>query len=43
MAEPTSATVTLLFTDVEGSTRLIQRLGERYLPVLEEHRRTSLA
>ena len=39
MTEPPSATVTLLFTDIEGSTRLIQRLGERYPAVLEEHRR----
>lgn len=28
-----SGTVTLLFADVEGSTRLLTRLGERYLPV----------
>ena len=39
MAESASATVTLLFTDIEGSTGLIQRLGERYPDVLEEHRR----
>ncbi len=25
-----TGTVTLLFTDVEGSTRLLQQLGERY-------------
>jgi len=32
--------VTLLFTDVEGSTKLLQRLGvERYAEVLEAHRR----
>ena len=32
-------TVTLLFTDVEGSTRLLQALGARYGQELEEHRR----
>src|SRR6266700_3361245 len=31
-------TVTLLFTDIEGSTRLLQRLGERYTDLLEECR-----
>jgi class 3 adenylate cyclase len=28
-------TVTLFFTDIEGSTRLLQRVGERYADVLE--------
>jgi predicted ATPase/class 3 adenylate cyclase len=32
-----SGIVTFLFSDIEGSTRLFQRLGERYPPVLEEH------
>jgi predicted ATPase/class 3 adenylate cyclase len=32
-------TVTLLFTDIEGSTRLLHELGERYAEVLAEHRR----
>ena len=32
-------TVTLLFTDIEGSTRLLQHLGERYSEVLAECRR----
>ncbi|MDR7422919.1 MAG: adenylate/guanylate cyclase domain-containing protein [Armatimonadota bacterium] len=32
-------TVTFLFTDIEGSTRLLQRLGPRYDELLEEHRR----
>src|SRR6266536_5898031 len=32
-------TVTFLFTDVEGSTRLLHELGERYGEVLDEHRR----
>src|SRR4051812_42906488 len=32
-------TVTFLFTDVEGSTRLLHELGEAYADVLAEHRR----
>jgi predicted ATPase len=31
--------VTLLFTDVEGSTRLLHELGDRYGDALHEHRR----
>ena len=35
-----AGTVTLLFTDIEGSTRLIEELGEDgYVVVLAEHRR----
>jgi predicted ATPase/class 3 adenylate cyclase len=34
-----SGTVTLLFTDIEGSTRLLHELGNRYAEVLAEHRR----
>jgi predicted ATPase/class 3 adenylate cyclase len=34
-----SGTVTFLFTDIEGSTRLLQELGDRYADVLAEHRR----
>jgi class 3 adenylate cyclase/streptogramin lyase len=34
-----SGTVTLLFTDIEGSTQLQHRLGERYQEVVREHRR----
>jgi DNA-binding NarL/FixJ family response regulator len=30
--------VSLLFTDVEGSTRLVQELGDRYPAALDEHR-----
>ncbi len=30
-------TVTFLFTDIEGSTRLVQALGPRYAEVLAEH------
>src|SRR5205085_271654 len=32
-----TATVTFLFTDVEGSTRLLKQLRERYGQVLAEH------
>src|SRR2546426_5382315 len=32
-------TVTFLFTDIEGSTRLLQELDERYAEALAEHRR----
>jgi DNA-binding NarL/FixJ family response regulator len=38
--------VTLLFTDIEGSTRLLQALGDAYPAALEEHRqlvRSALA
>ena len=38
MHELPNGTVTLLFTDIEGSTHLLQRLGERYTDVLEECR-----
>ena len=31
--------VTLLFTDVEGSTRLLQELGDGFGDALQEHRR----
>jgi class 3 adenylate cyclase len=35
-----SGTVTFLFSDVEGSTDLLRRLGESaYATVLEQHRR----
>src|SRR5687768_18028428 len=36
-------TVTFLFTDIEGSTRLLHELGERYADVLAEHRRALRA
>ena len=32
-------TTTPLFTDVEGSTRLLHELGDGYTAVLAEHRR----
>jgi predicted ATPase/class 3 adenylate cyclase len=34
-----TGTVSLLCTDIEGSTRLLQTLGERYADALAEHRR----
>jgi predicted ATPase/class 3 adenylate cyclase len=34
-----SGTVTLLFTDIEGSTRLLHQLGDRYGDALADHRR----
>jgi class 3 adenylate cyclase len=39
MSELPSGTVTLLFTDIEGSTRLLQELGDAYVPLLEDHHR----
>lgn len=38
MVEPPVGTVTVLFTDIEGSTQLLQQLGDRYAEVLAEHR-----
>lgn len=38
-AELPTGTVTFLFTDIEGSTRLLQELGDGYADVLAEHRR----
>src|SRR6187397_2532497 len=32
-------TVTFLFTDIEGSTRLLQELGDDYGQVVADHRR----
>jgi predicted ATPase/class 3 adenylate cyclase len=34
-----TGTVTFMFTDIEGSTRLLQRLGPSYPEILEEHHR----
>ena len=34
-----TGTVTLLFTDIEGSTQLLKELGDRYADVVAEHRR----
>ena len=38
-ADLPTGTVTFLFTDIEGSTRLLDRLGEAYPAVLEAHQR----
>jgi predicted ATPase/class 3 adenylate cyclase len=38
MAAAPSGTVTLLFTDIEGSTRLLQRVGDAYSDLLSLHR-----
>jgi predicted ATPase/class 3 adenylate cyclase len=37
MAQLPTGTVTFLFTDIEGSTKLLQRLGDAYASVLGEH------
>ena len=39
MAGMPEGTVTLLFTDIEGSTGLVRELGDDYPAALEEHRR----
>ena len=38
MVELPTGTVTFLFTDIEGSTKLLQRLGPRYPEALADHR-----
>lgn len=35
-----SGTITFLFTDIEGSTRLLKQLGDRYADVLADHHRS---
>ena len=39
MVDLPHGTVTLLFTDIEGSTELLRRLGDRYGTVLDDQRR----
>jgi hypothetical protein len=39
MAERPTGTVSFLFTDIEGSTRLLQQLRDRYDDVLSTHAR----
>jgi class 3 adenylate cyclase len=39
MVQLPTGTVTFMFTDIEGSTRLLQGLGAHYLDVLEAHQR----
>lgn len=38
MAELPTGTVTFLFTDIEGSTRLLEQLGDDYAEALSRHR-----
>ena len=37
-ADPPGGVVTLVFTDIEGSTRLVQALGDRWTSLLHDHR-----
>ena len=37
MTDLPAGTVTFLFTDIEGSTRLMQQLGDQYPPALQAH------
>ena len=37
MSDLPSGTVTFLFTDIEGSTRLLQQLGDKYAALLADH------
>ena len=39
MASLPGGTVTFLFSDIEGSTRLLQELGDEYAGVVDDHRR----
>src|SRR5437660_330118 len=39
VVELPTGTVTFLFTDIEGSTRLLHELGDAYADALAEHRR----
>ena len=41
--QPLRGTVTFLFSDIEGSTRLLQQLGGRYAQSLEQHQRLMRA
>ena len=43
MSQLPSDRVTLLFTDIEGSTRLLHELGDGYADALAEHRRVLRA
>jgi predicted ATPase/class 3 adenylate cyclase len=43
VAELPTGTVTFLFTDIEGSTRLAQDLGDAWPPLLERHREIARA
>lgn len=43
MGELPSGTVSMLFSDIEGSTLLLSRLGSGYLDALDDHRRIMRA
>jgi predicted ATPase/class 3 adenylate cyclase len=43
VADLPTGTVTFLFTDIEGSTRLTQQLGDGWPPLLERHREIARA
>ena len=43
MAELASGTLTFLFSDIEGSTRLLRRLRDKYAQALSEHRQLMRA
>ena len=43
MAGTSTRTETFLFSDIEGSTRLLRRLGDAYSAVLDDHRRVLRA
>jgi predicted ATPase len=43
MQELPTGTVTFLFSDIEGSTRLLDELGDRYAELLAEHHRRMRA
>src|SRR5438105_4948812 len=43
MPQLPTGSLTLLFTDIEGSTRLLQQLGNRYAAVLRDCRRALRA
>jgi class 3 adenylate cyclase len=38
MSELPAGTVTFLFTDIEGSTRLLEQLGDEYAELLKDQR-----
>ena len=43
MSELPTGTVTFVFTDIEGSTMMLQRLGDAFAEVLEDHNRVIRA
>src|SRR5919198_674284 len=43
MRELPTGTVTFLFTDIEGSTRLLQKVGGQFADILKDHSRIMRA